>query len=55
LLKKISHNTNKHLGDNTTTSVVIGTEIYLEGLKFLRYGGNPIIMKKGMEKAKTEV
>ena len=52
LFKGIAHNSNKYYGDNTTTATIIGTEIYLEGLKYLESGGNPVLMKRGMEKAK---
>ena len=55
LFKNISHNANKYCGDNTTSSTIIGTEIFNEGIKYLESGGNPIIMKKGIEKAKEIV
>lgn len=55
LFKNISHNANKYCGDNTTSSTIIGTEIFNEGVKFLQAGGNPVIMKKGIEKAKNVV
>ena len=55
LFKHIAHNTNKYCGDNTTTSTIIGTQIFLEGLKYMEAGGNPILIKKGVEQCKNLV
>ncbi len=48
LFKKIAHNCNKYCGDNTTSSTLIGTEIYKQGFKYVNSGGNPVAINKGI-------
>ena len=50
-----SHNTNEFSGDSTTTSTIIAHAIQKEGLKYLNAGFNPVLMKRGIEKASREV
>lgn len=47
-----SHSTNEYCGDGTTTSTVIANSIFEQGTKFIKSGHNPILMKRGIEKAK---
>ena len=51
LVKEVSTKTNDVAGDGTTTAVVLAQAIVREGLKNLAAGANPIILKKGIEKA----
>ena len=51
LVKEGSTKTNDVAGDGTTTAVVLAQAIVREGLKNLAAGANPIILKKGIEKA----
>lgn len=51
LVKEVSTKTNDVAGDGTTTAVVLAQAIIKEGLKNLAAGANPIILKKGIDKA----
>ena len=51
LIKEVSTKTNDVAGDGTTTAVVLAQAIIREGLKNLAAGANPIILKKGIDKA----
>ena len=51
LIKEIASKTNDIAGDGTTTSTVLGYEIFKEGLKSVKRGMNPSVVKKGIEKA----
>lgn len=51
LVKEVSTKTNDVAGDGTTTAVVLAQAIIREGLKNLAAGANPIILRKGIEKA----
>jgi chaperonin GroEL len=43
--------TNDVAGDGTTTSAVLAESIYAEGLKVISAGANPVLVKRGMDKA----
>jgi chaperonin GroEL len=43
--------TNDVAGDGTTTSAVLAEAIYAEGLKIITSGANPVLVKRGMDKA----
>ncbi len=51
LVKEVSTKTNDVAGDGTTTAVLLAQAIIREGLKNLAAGANPIILRKGIEKA----
>ena len=51
LVKEVSTKTNDVAGDGTTTAVLLAQAIIREGLKNLAAGANPIILRKGMQKA----
>ena len=51
LVKAVSTKTNDVAGDGTTTAVVLAQAIIREGLKNLAAGANPIILRKGIDKA----
>ena len=51
LVKEVSTKTNDVAGDGTTTAVVLAQAIIREGLKNLAAGANPIILRRGIDKA----
>ncbi len=51
LVKEVSTKTNDVAGDGTTTAVVLAQAIIREGLKNLAAGANPIILRKGIDRA----
>ncbi|MGN0822509.1 MAG: chaperonin GroEL, partial [Candidatus Gallimonas sp.] len=51
LVKEVSTKTNDVAGDGTTTAVVLAQAIIREGLKNLAAGANPVILKKGIDRA----
>ena len=51
LLKEVASKTNDVAGDGTTTATVLGQAIVTEGLKNVAAGANPMILKKGIDKA----
>lgn len=51
MLKEASIKTNEVAGDGTTTAVVLAHSLIKNGLKNLMAGANPILMRKGMQKA----
>lgn len=51
LVKEVASKTNDIAGDGTTTATLLAQAIVREGLKNVASGANPIILKKGMEKA----
>ena len=51
LIREVATKTNDMAGDGTTTATVLAQAITREGLKNLSAGANPIVMRKGIEKA----
>jgi len=51
LVKEVATKTNDIAGDGTTTATVLAQAMIKEGLKNVAAGANPMIMKKGIEKA----
>jgi len=51
LLKEVATKTNDVAGDGTTTATLLGQAIIREGLKNVAAGANPMIIKRGIEKA----
>ena len=51
LIKEVSIKTNDLAGDGTTTACVLVNAIVQEGFKNIASGANPIILRKGIEKA----
>jgi chaperonin GroEL len=51
LVKEVASKTNDVAGDGTTTAILLTQSIVREGLKNVASGANPMILKKGMEKA----
>ncbi|HIC94217.1 MAG TPA: chaperonin GroEL, partial [Anaerolineae bacterium] len=55
LLKEAATKTNDVAGDGTTTSVVLAHAIITEGMKNVAAGANPMLIKRGIEKAAEAV
>ncbi|NYE56686.1 chaperonin GroEL [Carboxydothermus ferrireducens] len=51
LVKEVATKTNDVAGDGTTTATVLAQAIIREGLKNVTAGANPMILRKGIEKA----
>ena len=51
LVKEVATKTNDVAGDGTTTACVLAQAIIKEGLKNVTAGANPIILKRGIDKA----
>jgi chaperonin GroEL len=51
LLKEAATKTNDVAGDGTTTATVLAQAIVTEGLKNVAAGANPMLLKRGIEKA----
>ncbi|MBA4384513.1 MAG: chaperonin GroEL [Anaerolinea sp.] len=55
LIKEAATKTNDIAGDGTTTSTLLAHSIVTEGLKTLAAGGNPMLLKHGIEIATAKV
>lgn len=51
LVKEVATQTNDVAGDGTTTATVLAQAMIQEGLKNIAAGANPIILRRGMQKA----
>lgn len=51
LVREVATNTNDVAGDGTTTATVLAQAIIREGLKNVTAGSNPILLRKGINKA----
>lgn len=51
LVKEVATKTNDIAGDGTTTATVLAQAMIREGLKNVAAGANPMVIKKGIEKA----
>ena len=51
LIKEVASKTNDVAGDGTTTATVLAQAIVAEGFSAVNSGANPLVLKKGMEKA----
>jgi chaperonin GroEL len=51
LVKEVASKTNDVAGDGTTTATLLAQAIVHEGIKNVAAGANPMVMKKGIEKA----
>ena len=54
LIKEVSTKTNDVAGDGTTTATVLAQAMINEGLKNLAAGANPMVMKRGIQKAAAD-
>ena len=55
LIKEVATKTNDVAGDGTTTATLLAQAIVREGLKNIAAGANPMVLKRGMEKAVEKV
>ncbi len=55
LVKEVATKTNDVAGDGTTTATLLAQSIIREGLKNIAAGANPMVVKKGIEKAVSTV
>ena len=55
MVNQVASKTSDVVGDGTTTSTVLAEAIYLEGLKYVAAGTNPVAIQKGINKAVEEV
>ncbi|MBT1247196.1 MULTISPECIES: chaperonin GroEL [unclassified Thermosipho (in: thermotogales)] len=53
LVKEVASKTNDVAGDGTTTATVLAQAMIKEGIKNVTAGANPILVKKGIDKAVT--
>ena len=51
MIREVASQTNDMAGDGTTTATLLAQAITREGLKNLSAGANPMVMRKGIEKA----
>jgi len=55
LVKEVASKTSDIAGDGTTTATILAESIYREGLRNLAAGSNPMILKRGIDKAVAAV
>jgi len=55
LVKEVASKTSDVAGDGTTTATILAQSIYAEGLKYVTAGANPMLIKKGIDRAVEEV
>src|ERR1700680_2932702 len=55
MVKDVASKTSDVAGDGTTTATVLAEAIYNEGLRAVVSGCNPMLMKRGIEKAVEEI
>jgi len=51
LVKEVASKTNDVAGDGTTTATMLAQDMIREGIKNVAAGANPMVMKRGIEKA----
>jgi len=51
MVNEVASKTSDVVGDGTTTSIVLAEAIYLEGLKHVTAGANPMALQRGINKA----
>lgn len=51
MVKEVASKTNDDAGDGTTTATVLAQAIFREGSKFVTAGHNPMMIKRGIDKA----
>jgi chaperonin GroEL len=55
LVKQAAEKTNEAAGDGTTTATLLAQQITARGMRYVTAGMNPMIMKRGIDRAVTEV
>jgi chaperonin GroEL len=55
MVREVASKTSDVAGDGTTTATVLAEAIYNEGLRAVVSGANPMLMKRGMDKAVEDI
>src|SRR5215211_3730323 len=55
LVNAVAQKTSDSAGDGTTTATILALSVYQEGLRYITAGGNPMTVKRGIDKAVTAV
>jgi chaperonin GroEL len=55
MVREVASKTSDVAGDGTTTATVLAESIYIEGLRAVVAGVNPMLMKRGIEKAVEDI
>src|SRR6201994_4752310 len=55
MVREVASKTNDVAGDGTTTATVLAEAIFNEGMKAVVAGVNPMLMKRGIEKAVEDI
>src|SRR5213593_1640606 len=55
MVREVASKTSDIAGDGTTTATVLAEAIFNEGLRAVVSGANPMLMKRGMERAVEEI
>jgi chaperonin GroEL len=55
LVKEAASKTNDVAGDGTTTATLLAQKITTKGMKYVTAGANPMVMKRGIDRAVTAV
>src|SRR3989440_11175796 len=55
MVKEVASKTSDVAGDGTTTATVLAEAIFNEGLRAVVSGANPMLMKRGIERAVEEI
>src|ERR1700710_2268398 len=53
MVKEVASKTSDNAGDGTTTATVLAQSIVREGMKYVAAGMNPMVLKRGIDKAVT--
>src|SRR3954466_10439535 len=51
LVNAVAQKTSDVAGDGTTTATILALSLYQEGLRYITAGGNPMTVKRGIDKA----
>lgn len=51
LVTSVASNTNNTAGDGTTTATILAASLARQGMRCVSQGGNPVLVKRGMDKA----
>lgn len=55
LVKEVASKTNDVAGDGTTTATILAQAIVAEGFSAVNSGANPVVLKRGMDKAVNQI
>src|SRR5207237_3919600 len=55
MVREVASKTSDVAGDGTTTATVLAEAIFIEGLRAVVSGINPMLMKRGIEKAVEDI